>query len=177
MYCPGCATEVSTEQRYCRSCGMDLQAVLQLLAGQPELQKIAEVTEPEKSARGKNNKFMMFGMMTILSSLIVGSLLLVFAGLDNFYPGLANLIPVVLGISGMLLFGGSALVVYSTFLPKESSGGKHSAAKLRAQPAAITKQQPGRLPETLMSVTEHTTELLDAVDSKIPARNTTPQSE
>ena len=115
--------------------------------------------------------------MSIMSSLVFGSLFLVFAGLDNFYPGMANLIPLVLGISGMLLFSGAALVIYSTFLPKESTSSKRSMPELRPQKGATTKQQINILPESLMSVTDHTTELFEAVDAKNPARNTAPQSE
>jgi zinc-ribbon domain len=31
MYCPACGTEASTDQKFCRSCGMGLQMVFQLV--------------------------------------------------------------------------------------------------------------------------------------------------
>ena len=157
MYCPNCSTEASTEQKFCRSCGMELQAVSQLIAGQSELQRPAEVPGLKEPEQGKRDKLMMYGTMIIMSSLVVGSLLLVFAGLNKFYPGMSDLIPLVLGVSGMLLFGGSALVVYSSFLPKDSTSSDPFMLELRAQKGATTKQQINILPETSMSVTDHTT--------------------
>lgn len=177
MYCPNCSTEASTEQKFCRSCGMELQAVSQLIAGQSELQRPAELSSPDKPARDRRNKLAMYGTMIVMSSLVVGSLLLVFAGLNKFYPGMSDLIPLVLGVSGVLLFSGAALIVYSTFLPKESTSSNPSMPESRAQKGATTKQQINLLPETLMSVTDHTTELFEAVDAKNPPRNTAPQSE
>ena len=32
MYCPTCGTEASTNQKFCRSCGMELQIIFQLVA-------------------------------------------------------------------------------------------------------------------------------------------------
>ena len=49
MYCPNCTTEISTGQRYCRSCGVDLQEVSLALGGPRHIEGSGTVEETNLS--------------------------------------------------------------------------------------------------------------------------------
>ena len=49
MYCPNCSSEATTEQKFCRSCGMELPAVA---ATHPMISpRYGEAAEPVKEQR------------------------------------------------------------------------------------------------------------------------------
>jgi len=49
MHCPSCGTDTTLEQRFCRSCGMDLETVSKLVAAHSS----PETLEIEKSLTEK----------------------------------------------------------------------------------------------------------------------------
>ena len=176
MYCPNCSTQASSDQKFCRLCGMDLQAVSKLIVGQSGLKKMAGTgDEVDEQTQMKRDRLMRLGFITMMSSLVVGCLILIFAGLDKYFRGIADLIPFVIGIAGMLLFAGVLTMTYSTWLPKDSRGRKTSTSKPDTQAEPPLSQPPRSLPETLSGVTEHTTELFENAPSKAPVRDTSPQ--
>ena len=88
MYCPNCTTEISTGQRYCRSCGVDLQEVSLALGGPRHIEGSGTVEETKPKRRvSKSIKFrrlsIYFGILgaVVLIKLnpVAGSLLLLIA--------------------------------------------------------------------------------------------------
>ena len=88
MYCPNCTTEISTGQRYCRGCGVDLHEV-SLTLGDPrhiEGSGTVEETKPERRVsksikfRRLSLYFAILGAVVLIKlNVVAGSLLLLIA--------------------------------------------------------------------------------------------------
>jgi len=96
MYCPNCATEISTGHRYCRSCGVDLQEISQALGGQRQIKRAGTFEETKPERVGASTRVWRRG----------------------FYCGVSGLVLVVLqiGVGMVLMVVGIVLMVASYFL-------------------------------------------------------------
>jgi hypothetical protein len=157
MHCPSCGAETNLEQRFCRSCGMDLETVSKLVAeySSPENLKL------EKSLTQKTNQQRMYESIKWgMISLILGMAALVIVktlAFDKTY----NLIgALLLFISmGLLCFGALSTMreVTSTRKPRTSD---RTAELPESQ---TTKELPAaRVPVPVASVTERTTQLIES---------------
>jgi hypothetical protein len=143
MFCPTCSKEASSDQKFCRLCGMDLQGVSKLIVGQSALKIIERrADEPDEHTQAKRDRLMRLGFTALMSSFVVGSLILVLAGLDKYYPGVADFIPFVLGIAGMILFVGIFTMTYSTLLPKVSRTRNPSTPKADTRAESPASEPP-----------------------------------
>src|SRR5215210_1127554 len=70
MYCPNCAAAAKTDQKFCRSCGMELQAVGQLVDAQTDIKK----PEPDKVLFSARQRAMViWGLILTLAAVFFGS--------------------------------------------------------------------------------------------------------
>jgi hypothetical protein len=97
-----------------------------------------------------------------MAGLIIGSSFLVFEGLDKYYTGLGNLVPVALGIAGVFLFSGTLLLGLGSFLSKKPAGSA-PAQPTALPPGEATNKLPPERPAP--TVTERTTDLLEATQA------------
>jgi len=165
MYCPNCSTEASTDQKFCRTCGMELHAVAELVSSQ------SSTARPESPARGgfqtRRRAMIIWGLILTFGSVGVGSALKIL-GKENIHPA-GEFTPYVSVIFLLLAFVGMVLMSYPFLLM--SSGRKYSAST-KAEPTA--KLQPDLLTEQPSSVTEGTTEFFEDSEAPVKARNTAP---
>lgn len=167
MYCPNCSKEASTEQKFCRACGMELHAVAELVSGQ------SSAARPESDAhrtfQARHRATIIWGFILTFGSAAVGAGLKLL-GKENIHPA-GEFTPYVSVFFLLLAFIGMGLMSFP-FLQLMSPGRKHAASS-KSEPT--TKLQPVLPADRPASVVEQTTEMLEAPELR--ARNTTPQSE
>jgi hypothetical protein len=164
MYCPNCATKAAADQRFCRSCGLNLEAhaemlTAQLAAGGFDTASLEGIERRER----RRKKLQRYGFFTTAAGLLylfaVGALGLTqkLAGQVDPADELSQYWLVALGLP--VLFAGVCLLGYWAYLslPKASA----SQPTRLPQPPATMRLPSERSPEKISSVTEHTTELLE----------------
>ena len=156
MHCPSCGAETTLEQRFCRSCGMDLETVSKLVAAHssPETLKL-EKSLTEKANRQRMYQSLKWGMICFILGMAALATTKTLA-LDKIF----NLGPL------FLLFMGMGLMLYSVLLPmreRASSSRKIPGPGTTSElpETETTKELPAaRVPVPVPSVTERTTQLI-----------------
>lgn len=157
MHCPSCGAETTIEQKFCRTCGMDLETVSQLVTAHAS----PETLKREKSLTKRaiqRRMYQSFKWAMIIFILGMASLATVktlgFAKVYNLGP----LFLVFLGM-GLMLFGALspmrdryALQARKVLHPPRT-GELHEAEATKALASA-------RVPVSIPSITERTTQLI-----------------
>ncbi|MEK6409501.1 MAG: zinc ribbon domain-containing protein [Acidobacteriota bacterium] len=171
MYCPNCSAEALKDQKFCRSCGMELQAVAILLGAQSH---IAKPDRPDEAFfHGRQRAMLVWGMILTLAAVAFGSSVKI---LQKEHIQLAgDFTPYLMVITLLIAFFGMGLMCYP-FLQMISP-------KRRSSLAATPKPEPIGDPNSALlqgepaSVTEQTTEFLEATQLATKPRDTAPQAE
>lgn len=158
MHCPNCGTQASADQKFCRSCGLELQAISQLVTQQLAGQTITTPSERAVERRARVARLLFLGLCTLIG----GAVVLEFE--KRFELGTPG------WLTGQILaFGGLLIMFYAvlrpTFFPQKTIRSLPSpvepvvadtTSKLALTPAA----------EPVASITEHTTRTLEPVTAK-----------
>jgi hypothetical protein len=171
MYCPNCSSEASTEQKFCRSCGMELQPVAALIRDQSPLVK--PQSAKHQSFEARHRTMWIWAFISMFSGVCV-SVSLKILGKEGIRP-LAEFTPYVSVIAALAVFFGMALMCYP-FLQLALSNTR-SRGKILPNPEPTIRLQPALMSEEQSSVTEQTTEFLERVEARVSVRDTAPQSE
>ena len=147
MYCPNCGKENAEETRFCRSCGLGLQTISELLVNERSATESdyssIEIVEPEQK-RWRNP--LLYGLLMLL----FGMAIVMFGkkiAVEQLIADLGTLIAVI-GI-GLLGFKGVLLI------RSQASSSQQAKTLLVGKP---TTELPPALPSgEPASVTEHTT--------------------
>lgn len=159
MFCPRCGHDGTTEQHFCRSCGFELVAVSALLQDSGP-----ESLESLDNRRLNQQKLKLVGSIAVLGTiglaliaLLIGIVVLMVTGKMPLIAG-GLIFTFMTGlIVGFVCLGLASLKERPSELEKQ----KH----LKETPDTSNLIQP-RVEPPLLSVTEHTTQLLESVKGK-----------
>lgn len=159
MHCPNCGKETSTDQKFCRACGMNLEVVSKAVESH---QSGSDSDKP--ASKYENSAVRQLGMILFLGII----LLMIGAGvlsinkkmIHNDWVGLIGL---------LLVLGGPLLSAYAAISPLWRQGGKSSQA---TEPKGIEELEsnartlPEGLPAPPASITERTTNIMEHQPAK-----------
>lgn len=182
MYCPNCATETAINQKFCRSCGMNLTLVSQAIISQA---LVSEATTSQSIVPGagdqhpstafredrsehRQSKFMRWGFVLLFAGLVFTILMGVGGDeVRRVLPTVGHLMNSLAGLGAAILLAGVGLIVYAGLLP--SIKPPHAPRRAISPPARAIND-PSTAPttasmepsaESLPSITEHTTYTLE----------------
>lgn len=163
MYCPTCGTAASAEQRFCRACGTNLQIISQALSGQLSASISSDLVRLVQDMRSRRRKIRRWGFIVFWGGTIVAAFFGVVGGaVESISPPVGDAIASLSGLGGIIVLIGIGMMIYSAFLPKapDSLPLPHSSA-LSSSESPISISTPSS-PESVPSVTEHTTMKLES---------------
>jgi hypothetical protein len=153
MHCPGCGTETSRNQKFCRSCGIGLQMISQAVAKHLSTADSAE--SPVESEANKQRRMYTLVRLGIVA-FFVGMALMVMGKQfpDHDWIGPIGVLVLLLG-AFVATYGVLSLLRQIT-----------SPSRKPPQPADLPQADPTALPsanplELIPSITEHTTRTLE----------------
>jgi len=164
MYCPSCGIQTSLDQKYCRSCGMDLQMISQTV-GQ-HLGQMIEKNEARKKKQERWGKITGLIGISILSLLLMGvficlSISKVF-GISFEAFGFDSFAPVVVAIAFCSIIIGGGLMSY----PRISKELRNRRPVKLTERRTTAELSISNIAEQIPSITEVTTTLLEADNSE-----------
>lgn len=161
MFCPNCGAKTSSEQKFCRACGLGLEKIALSLNEQLP-------TRPDESLLSQKERLERLGMV-LLSVFGLGLLTLLVYGVvyklmltqGKWLGGLALLGFIIMACCGLL-----SAIVFAKAKEADDSAGKRRVQKIEPTPTKELLTE-GHL-EPVTSVTDRTTELLfvDRKDSQ-----------
>lgn len=158
MYCPNCGNKNSTDQKFCRSCGLGLQKVVQTLSEQLP-------TKLDVSLQQKKERFEKLGVAA-LSVFGAGVAIPLLYGIFYKMMYTQGKVMAGLGLLALLIVLGCGLLSVILFAKanevKEESANRPMPDQPELHPHADTRELPAHsAPETpAFSVADRTTELL-----------------
>lgn len=170
MYCPNCSIEASIEQKFCRACGMELQAVSELVRGDGPTQK---PDRRDQSGFERRQRVMLIcGFVTTFGAAAVGAALKLL-GKENIRPA-GEFTPYLTVLAVLAALFGMGLICFASLglvSPRRRS------KKQSSNTEPIVGPQVEQLPDQSSSITEKTTEFLEGSELRIQVRDTTPDPE
>ncbi len=155
MYCPNCGKTNSEEQKFCRSCGLSLEKVVQSLVEQ------LPATDVDKNLRERQRKVELWakifgtGVVSIFALVVLWGLIYQTIIVEGKWAVGLGFLAFILGVVAfglLMLYRESLLKASKRPLPKPESSPPADTAKLLPEPSF----------EPIPSVTERTTDLLSA---------------
>ncbi len=163
MYCPRCSKEFESATSYCRTCGLSLEGVSEIVQGEAE-------SEPEIRS-GPNSKLTRIGIGVAFLGMFSGLCVALFVsvGLES-AAAVAKVMFILLVMAGLLIIGTGFVFPQKRYVKKRQKvsanaeeGGRLATVNLEQLPSAdqsldnFVFPADSREPD---SVTEHTTRQL-----------------
>jgi actin-related protein len=156
MFCPNCGNQTSSEQKFCRACGLGLEKIAQSLGEQ-----LPSRMDQSLRARQERLEKLGVGALSVFGLGVLGFLLYAVGQKLLASQGSLLAILVMVGLVIMLGCGLLSVILFARAKELREQAGKHPL-----QPNEITGQTKELLPESrfepIPTVTERTTELLFA---------------
>lgn len=155
MYCPNCGKDNSNDERFCRSCGLSLQVIAQVLVDELSATESGDSSsEIKRGGTGWQNP-LLFGFLM----LTLGIVIVIFGKTILGEQLIADIGTVMAFLSiGLLGFKGASLMMSQPNTPPQSRALPEGEPTTRLPPAPQTVERT--------SITEHTTRHLEPIYSK-----------
>ena len=158
MHCPRCGTSATVDQQFCRSCGLNLEKVAELI-GEELLAPNSETANDLARLRERQQKLEQWGGIVALSTVGIMFLTLVVIIIRGMILGTTAILPGAFFI---------ALVIIASVMVWLLSSAKSLKDKLAARPLTASSQIKAKdtqelypYREPVESITDRTTELLN----------------
>lgn len=161
MHCPNCGTRVSSEQKFCRACGLKMEkialAVAEQLLAQPDAaareDSIADIQARKRRVEGWLGTATLVFIAALVVSIMAVAVFGLIIGRGEVLKGIVLLLTMLVGASTL------SLVIYREALKQKLTDVSSRRGSL--PPSAETGKLPSGEPfEPASSVTERTTDLL-----------------
>jgi hypothetical protein len=159
MHCPRCGTNAAVDQQFCRSCGLNLERVAEVL-GEELLTPNSETTNNLARLRERQQKLELWGGIAAMSTLGLVFLTLVIAIVRGMIMGTTPLLAGILFIVLVVIASVMAWLLSSAQLLKNKLAPLPLTASNQIKTRDTQQLYPYR--EPLESITDRTTELLTA---------------
>jgi hypothetical protein len=159
MYCPNCGKGNSNEQKFCRSCGLSLQTISQVMVNELSATK-SDDSSIEVVKREQNiwHNPLLYGFLMLILGLII-----IFFGKTVLGEQLIADIGTAIAFLGIVIFGYKG---FSLMFPKSNALPQSKGAKILPEGEPTNKLPPATPCEGAPSVTEHTTHHLEPIHSE-----------
>jgi zinc-ribbon domain len=166
IYCPGCGAHAAADQKFCRSCGMDLQLISQSVA--EHFGEIAQASESRRLRLDHWGKLISLTGLSMLTLLFISVMICVaisnIFGLNFEDFGFNSIGPVVAPIAFLLTVVGGGMILYPQIIKQLSISKLQQPLLPRAE--TTRKLSSGTQVGSMESITEHTTELLGRSEAR-----------
>lgn len=154
MHCPNCGAPAAADQKFCRSCGFNLEKISHLLA---EQSPAVEGAEPDRSKKAARLGFALLGLAAL------SFLVMAYGGIINeVIIGRGDLVGGILFLTIITaIFFGLGFIVFSASARKKKSARPPSEPPSLAEGEETLTLPPAGESTVVPSITEHTTNLLE----------------
>ena len=165
MYCPNCSTETSSDKKFCRNCGFNLDEVRPLLARHDPAGRLDQSKGEGEQQPGTQR----LGMGLIIGALAILLTSIYWAVISKLIIGKGELVTGVVFLTILTSFvAGGFLVAFSDRARKAKTGLRPSGSVLSAGAESTSKLLDESPAKMMPSVTERTTELIERSELREP---------
>lgn len=160
MHCPGCGKQTSMEQKFCRACGMNLEAIAKAMGAQgyTSVEDDSRIT-----AKRRMMRWMKWGIVIMFMGMFIG-----IGGKKFIHDDIVSGAGTLITLAGMFVICFGSL---TTMSPRKKRSSRQESPAQPSEQAKPTLPLPLELsPESINSVTESTTKLLEVEPVKVSAR-------
>ncbi|HET8670034.1 MAG TPA: zinc ribbon domain-containing protein [Candidatus Saccharimonadales bacterium] len=159
MHCPNCGKKTSIDQKFCRSCGMGLEAVSKAIASHQ-----SGIDSSKPPVRGENSALRRMAIMLFWGIVVflMGGVIL---GVSKkmLHNDLVGLIGLVMVIAGAIL---ATYAVISPLWQQANKSGQATEPKSAIELESSAQTLPEGLSASPPSITEQTTNILETEAAK-----------
>jgi hypothetical protein len=159
MYCPSCGIQSSPDQKFCRSCGMDLQAVSQLVVGKLSPSNSESLSYgSEKTVQHRMVKILGWGGVILFMGLVLSVI-----GRKYLHNELLDAIGWIMVLLAFFITGYG---LFSAWLSGTKTSQRSLIVKANTQRDLPDGEMLEMFSEEAPSITEHTTRLIEGSEQR-----------